>query len=114
MRQELVNLLDNCYSEIDQFKCCCISVMNDGKKFRGVNIKNSVYRDSLYAEVASIVSAVSCGYRKGDFESIHILANNDNYNICKEIIKEFFEDNKKIYIYTLSSEDITKIEVKDL
>lgn len=114
MREELIKLLDNCYSEIDKFKCSCIVVMNDGKKFNGVNIKNSIYRDSIYGEVSAITGAVSSGYKKGNFDSIYILTNNSNYYICKEIIKEFFEDDKSVHIYTLDDNSEKTIKVGDL
>ena len=115
MKQRLIKLLDNCYSEIDKFKCCCIVEVNDGKLFSGVNIKNSIYRDSIYAEVSCITNAVSNGYKKGDFKSLHILTNNNNkYYICKEIIKEFFEDDNIIYIYKLDDDNVLKINVKNL
>ena len=114
MKQKLIKLLDNCYSEIDKFKCSVITVTNDNKEFNGVNIKNSVYRDSIYAEVSSITNAVSNGYKKGDFKSMHILTNSDKYKICSEIIKEFFDSDNLIYIYSLNSDGIKIMRVADL
>lgn len=114
MREELIKLLNNCHSEIDNFKCVCCAVMNNGEKFYGVNIKNSIYRDSIYAEVSAITNAVSNGHVKKNFDSIHILANSNKFDICKQMIKEFFNDDRNVYIYELNSEKCNIIKVENL
>ncbi len=113
MRQELIKLLDNCYSEIDKFKCSCCVVSREGNKYYGVNIKNSVYRDSIYAEVSAITNAISEGCKKQDLMEIHILSS-DKLDVCKSIIKEFFSDDKNIYLYELNKENVNIIKVGDL
>jgi cytidine deaminase len=46
----------------------------DGRVFEGVNVENAVYPLGVCAECTAIVSAVSAGYRPGDFEAIGITA----------------------------------------
>ena len=114
MKQELIKYLNNCYSEIDKTKCVCCVVTKDNKKYFGVNIKNSIYRDSIYAEVSAITSAISSGEDINNFKEIHIISNFNDLNLCKDIIKEFFKDNKKIYIYNLNNDNVKIINVKDI
>ena len=105
MISELKELLNNSYSPYD-IKCfSSIVLMKDGSIFKGVTIKNAIYRDGIYAEQIAIAQAISKGYKKGDFEKIYVMVGTNNISDLKylnrNIITEFFEPEKSVILYTL-------------
>jgi len=59
----------------------------DGNVFEGVNVENAAYPLGVCAEKSAIGSAVSAGYRPGDFESIGITAS--PCGGCRQWLHEF-------------------------
>jgi len=105
MISELRELLSNSYSPYD-IKCfAAIVLMKDGTKFKGVTLKNAVYRDGIYAEQIAIAQAITKGYKRGDFEKIYVMVGTNNIGDLKylnrNIITEFFEPEKSVVLYTL-------------
>ena len=108
MISELKKLLSNSHSPYDEKTFASIVVMKDGKTFSGVTVKNSIYRDGIYAEQIAIGRAVTEGYKKGDFETIYIMVGTNNISDLKYldefVITEFFEPEKTVVLYTLDEE----------
>lgn len=108
MRSKLESLLSNAYTPYDRVKFACIIVMDDGKEFKGVTVKNSVFRDGIYAEAVAIASAITAGYHKGQFDSLYLMVNTDNISDLKylnrDIIVEFFDSSDRIILMTISGE----------
>ena len=117
MTDLLLELLNNAYTEIDYLCFSCVVEMNNGELFKGVNVKNSVFRDSIYAEQLAIAQAITAGYKKGDFKSLHLMVGSNDFNefryLSEETIKEFFDDEDEIFLYNLKGE-VKKIKVKNL
>ena len=67
MYEKLLNLLNNSYCPYSNFRVSAIAIMNDLKEFSGVNVENASYGACICAERSAIVSAISNGYKKGDF-----------------------------------------------
>ena len=74
MKEKLEKLLDNAYAPYSNFKVSCILKTNDSKEFIGVNVENASYGATICAERSAILSAISHGYKKGDFQEIHIFS----------------------------------------
>lgn len=72
MYEKLLKLLENSYSPYSNFRVSAIVVMKDGHEFTGVNVENASYGASICAERSAIVSAISNGYKKHDFESLYV------------------------------------------
>lgn len=98
MYKKLTKLLDNSYSPYSHFRVSAIVVMKDGCEFSGVNVENASYGASICAERSAILSAISNGYKKEDFESLYVMCGDSN-NIstccfaCRQVISEFFDSN---------------------
>ena len=96
MRERLLELARNSYAPYSKFRVASILIMNDGKEFYGVNVENASYGASICSERSAIVSAVSAGYRKGDFKELHVMCVDSNkistccFN-CRQVISEFFD-----------------------
>ena len=117
MREELLKLQDNSYSPYSNFKVSCILVMNDGKKINGVNVENASYGATICAERNAITTAITQGYKKGDFKELYVMIDNDNLGtpcfMCRQVINEFFLENTKIICMNKSGE-VKEYTVKEL
>lgn len=100
MKEKLEKLLNNSYSKYSHFRVSSIVVMKDGKEFNGVNVENASYGASICAERSAIVSAISAGYKKNDFESMFVMVDSDKISsscfLCRQMMSEMFEKDKII------------------
>lgn len=94
MKDRLIKLLNNSYSPYSHFRVSAIVVMKDGKIFNGVNVENAAYGSSICAERSAILSAVSAGYKNGDFDKLYVMCDNKKIGMpcfaCRQVISEFF------------------------
>ncbi len=112
MKEKLIKLLDNSYSPYSHFRVAAILVCKDKKEFNGVNVENASYGATICAERSAILSAVSAGYRKGDFEELYVMCDNDKIGmpcfICRQVFTEFFEKDMKVICMNPKGETIIK------
>ncbi len=109
MIEELLELGKNSYSPYSQFRVAAIVVMKDGNKFRGVNVENASYGATICAERSGILSAVSAGYKKGDFKELHIMCLDSNKIstpcfMCRQVISELFDKDAIVTCYNNNGE----------
>ena len=114
---KLKDNLKNSYSPYSNFKVSAIVVTKDGKEFTGVNIENASYGATVCAERCAIFKAVSEGCRPKDFEELHLMVGSGSIGMpcfmCRQVITEFFEQDKKIYCYS-TNDDVEVYKVSDL
>jgi len=107
MLEMLKEVVKNAYSPYYKFKVAVIVTTKDGKAFRGVNVENA-NGTSICAERNAIASAVSYGYKKGDFDKLYLLFENGNFGTpcfaCRQVIIEFFSKDDKVIAYNLKGE----------
>lgn len=100
MKEKLLKLLDNSYSPYSNFRVAAIAVMKDGREFFGVNVENASYGASVCAERSAILSAISNGYKRYDFDKLYIMCDNDKIGmscfLCRMVISELFERDRKV------------------
>lgn len=117
MKEKLKELLNNSYSPYSHFRVSSIVVMKDGREFRGVNVENASYGATICAERSAIVSAISAGYKKHDFETLYVMCDNEKIGfscmLCRQVISEFFEPDKKVIAMNPNGEEIS-LTVKEL
>ena len=108
MKEKLIDLHRNSYSPYSNFAVSSVVVMKDGKEFCGVNVENASYGAGICSERSAIVSAVSNGYKVGDFKELHVMVSSGNISMpcfaCRQVISEFFEKDAKIYVYSTNDE----------
>lgn len=111
MKEKLLKLLENSYSPYSNFRVAAILITRDGKEFNGVNVENASYGASICAERSAIVSAISNGYKKYDFEKMYVMCDNEKIGmscmVCRQVISEFFESDKEIIAMNPNGETIT-------
>ena len=102
MKEKLINELNNSYSPYSKFRVSSIVVTKDGKEFLGTNIENASYGGTVCAERVAIYSAISSGYKKGDFDKLYVMVDSDKISsccfICRQVISEFFDNDSKIIL----------------
>lgn len=117
MKEKLKELLNSSYSPYSHFRVSSIVVMKDGREFRGVNVENASYGATICAERSAIVSAISAGYKKHDFETLYVMCDNEKIGfscmLCRQVISEFFEPDKKVIAINPNGEEIS-LTVKEL
>jgi len=100
MQKKLKELLKNSYSPYSNFKVSAIVVMNDGTEFRGVNVENASYGASICAERSAILSAISAGYKRYDFDKLYVMCDNTKIGMpcfaCRAVINEMFDKFKEV------------------
>lgn len=117
MKDKLKELLNNSYSPYSYFRVASIVVMKDGREFNGVNVENASYGAAICAERSAIVSAISAGYKKHDFETLYVMCDNEKIGfscmVCRQVISEFFELDKKVIAMNPNGEEIS-LTIKEL
>ena len=103
MKDELIKLLDRSYAPYSKFHVSAIIEMSDGKYIGGVNVENASYGATICAERNAITTAISEGYKKGDFKRIYIMVSGDKLSMpcfmCRQVICEFFNrDSESVLV----------------
>lgn len=109
MREKLIKLLDNAYAPYSNFHVACIIEMKDGKLIPGVNVENASYGASICAERNAITTAISLGYKKGQFKNIYVMVSGAKLSmpcfICRQVIVEFFDKDSEIILVGKDGEE---------
>ena len=110
MREKLIKLLNNSYSPYSKFRVASIVVMKDEKAFYGVNVENASYGASICAERSAILSAISSGYKRYDFDKLYVMCDNKKICMpcfeCRMVISELFDKDCKIICMNPDGETI--------
>lgn len=108
MKEKLVSLLNNAYCPYSEFAVSSIVVMKDGKEFGGVNVEDACTHAGICAERNAITTAITNGYKKGDFKELHVLTSSNSVStccgVCRQLISEFFDEDAYIYCYNKTGE----------
>ena len=108
MKEELLKLLDKAYAPYSKFHVAAIILMKDGKYIPGVNVENASYGATLCAERNAITTAISMGYKKGDFDKIYLMVSGEKLStpcfMCRQVITEFFDKDSEIILVSKNGE----------
>ena len=108
MKEKLVSLLENAYCPYSKFPVSSIIVMKDGTEFSGVNVEDACTHAGICAERNAITTAITNGYKKGDFKEVHVLTSSEGVGtccgVCRQLIAEFFDKDALVYCYSKTGE----------
>lgn len=117
MKDKLKELLNNSYSPYSKFRVSSIVVMKDGKEFNGVNVENASYGAAICAERTAILSAITAGYKKGDFKELYVMTSGNRIStscfMCRQVISELFDKDVLVHFMNLEGEEMT-LKVSEL
>lgn len=110
MVDKLKKLAENSYSPYSHFRVATILIMKDGTEIPGVNVENAAYGSSICSERSAILSAISRGYKKGDFKELHCMCVDSNKIstscfACRQVISELFDKDVPLYFYANNGEN---------
>ena len=118
MKDKLIKLLDNSYAPYSNMHFACIVETENGSFYEGVNVENASYGACICAERSATLSAVSAGYKKGDFRELHVMCL-DSKTIstpcfmCRQVISELFKSDAFVTCYS-NTGDTRKYKVSEL
>lgn len=108
MKDKLLELQKNSYAPYSNFYVSAIVVMNDGVEFSGVNVENASFGATICAERTAIVSAISAGYKKGDFKELNVMVSSGEIGmpcfVCRQVISEFFDKDATVRCFATTGE----------
>ena len=108
MKDKLLELHKNSYAPYSDFHVSAIVVMTDGVEFRGVNVENASFGATICAERSAIVSAISAGYKNGDFKELNVMVSSGEVGmpcfICRQVISEFFDKDATVRCFATTGE----------
>lgn len=108
MKDKLLELQKNSYASYSNFYVSAIIVAKDGVEFSGVNVENASFGASICAERSAIVSAISAGYKKGDFKELNVMVSSGEVGmpcfICRQVISEFFDKDATVRCFATTGE----------
>ena len=102
--KEAIIARGNSYSPYSNFKVGCALLTSSGKIYRGCNVENAAYSETICAERASILNAVSCGER--ELCAIAIVGGINEINdftypcgSCRQVLSEFADESLEIVLF---------------
>lgn len=99
---ELKKLQKNAYCKYSNFKVAAIVETEIGE-FKGVNVENAAFGDTICAERSAICSAISNGAQQ--IIKIYLLTDGLDCNIstpcgaCRQVMSEFMNIDSEIVVY---------------
>lgn len=126
-KEELIKLafkaMENAYAPYSNYHVGACILTKDNKTFLGCNIENASFGATNCAERSALFSAISNGYKKGDFVSVAIVSDGDKVaapcGICRQVYSEFVEDDFKFYLsngkeeLTMNIDELLPLRFKD-
>ena len=103
--------MKNAYAPYSKYHVGACLECKDGKTFLGCNIENASFGATNCAERSALFSAISNGYKKGDFKAVAIVSDGDRVcapcGICRQAYSEFVDSKFKFYLSN-GKEEVTK------
>lgn len=108
MKDKLLELQKNSYAPYSDFHVSAIVVAKDGVEFSGVNVENASFGATICAERSAIVSAISAGYKNGDFKELNVMVSSGEIGmpcfVCRQVISEFFDKDATVRCFATTGE----------
>ena len=122
MKKELLvesarKIKENTYSPYSKFPVGAALLMKDGTIINGVNVENVSFGATNCAERTAVFTAITNGYKKGDFKAIAIAGDTEDFLppccICRQVLAELCTPEMPVYL-TNNKNEILEIPLKDL
>ncbi len=111
------NTKANAYVPYSKFPVGTAILLKDGTVVNGVNVENVSLGATNCAERTAIFTAISNGYKKGDFQAIAVAGNTVDFlppcSICRQVLAEFCSPEMPVYL-TNEKNDILELTLKEL
>ncbi len=116
MKERLLELVENSSSLYYNYPVSAIVECKDGKLFEGVNVETASPAAGICAERNALYSAITAGYKKGDFKKIHLVSKSLDIIypcfICRQTLFDYCDKDTEIIIY--GEDEIVRTTVEEL
>ncbi|WP_027108177.1 cytidine deaminase [Lacticigenium naphthae] len=89
----------------------------DGKVTKGVNVENVSFGATNCAERTAFFTAITNGYKKGDFKAIAIAGDTEDFlppcSICRQVMAELCSPEMPVYL-TNENHEIKELTLREL
>jgi len=117
MIERLKELHKKSYVPYSHYPVSACVVTKDGKEFYGVNVEDASTRAGTCAERTAFFSAITAGYKKGDFKEVNVLVSSGRIGtpcfVCRQMISELMDLDCIIRCYAMNGE-YKEFTVKEL
>ncbi|WP_026509999.1 MULTISPECIES: cytidine deaminase [unclassified Butyrivibrio] len=109
------------YTPYSHFKVGAALMTKDGKVYKGCNIENASYTPTNCAERTAFFKAISEG--DTEFSAIAIVGGFENQKelklctpcgVCRQVMREFCDDDFKVILLTDQTDGVNKYQVYNL
>ena len=111
MKERLLEVIKNSSSPYYKYPVAAILECKDGTLFEGVNVETSSPGAGICAERNALYSAITKGYKKGDFKAIHLLSLSNEVIypcfVCRQALFDYCDKDTKIISYGDSIKEMT-------
>lgn len=107
----------NAYIPYSKFPVGAAFLLKDGSVITGVNVENVSLGATNCAERTAVFTAVTKGYKKGDFQALAVAGDTADFlppcSICRQVLAEFCSPDMPVYL-TNEKKEIMELKLKDL
>ncbi|MFP4975840.1 cytidine deaminase [Paenibacillus sp. CN-4] len=107
----------NAYIPYSKFPVGAAFLLKDGSVVTGVNVENVSLGATNCAERTAVFTAVTNGYKKGDFQALAVAGDTADFlppcSICRQVLAEFCSSDMPVYL-TNEKKEIMELTLKDL
>ena len=118
IKGKLLELTKNSKSLYYRYPVAAIIECKDGKLYAGVNVETSSPAAGICAERNALYSAITSGYKKGDFKRLHLLAASGEVVypcfICRQALYDYCDHNMPITIYDADEDKVVYSSLTEL
>lgn len=111
LMQQAREVKQNAYVPYSKFHVGAAFLMNDGKTITGVNVENVSFGATNCAERTAMFTAIAAGYKKGDFDSVAVAGDTENFlppcAICRQVMAELCPPDMQIHLTNAKGEIAT-------
>lgn len=108
---------ERAYAPYSKFPVGVALLLKDGTVINGVNVENVSLGATNCAERTAIFTAITNGYKKGDFQAIAVAGNTVDYlppcSICRQVLAEFCLPEMPVYL-TNEKKEILELTLREL
>ncbi|MHA6252778.1 cytidine deaminase [Oceanobacillus sp. CAU 1775] len=111
------NVKAQAYIPYSKFPVGAALLLKDGTVINGVNVENVSLGATNCAERTAIFTAITKGYKKGDFQAIAVAGDTEDFlppcSICRQVLAEFCSPDMPVYL-TNEKKEILELSLKEL
>ena len=117
LAESAIEAVGTAYAPYSKFNVGAAVRFNDGQIIKGSNQENAAYPSGICAERTALFTAVTQGYKAGDFKAIAVAGETEEFlppcSICRQVMIEFCDKSMPV-ILTRQDGETKTVTLDDL